>query len=218
MWWIKKPWILQPSITTPSLYSFLSRALKIDVTSNILCLFFSFLFFSASLSRLHSSRTLGCISFGLHPSVNLLVCVHPVLESLGPIRSRSVSCNRHVLYSRCHLRGHHVSTCKVYLNANGRHSFDSKVFCSFHNKTGYTLQNCRNFNYLYSFLGNDQRPRNCFPRYVGTGYQRTSMLISQCPFVTQSKETRWLSCSSGLQETKFIHNTYPMPQLGDIIQ
>ena len=68
------------------------------------------------------------------------------------------STSRNIFCSYCHLKGNHISMCNVHLDSRGHNAFDPKEFCSFHNRTGHTLQRCCHYYYLYSSPGNDQRP------------------------------------------------------------
>ena len=55
----------------------------------------------------------------------------------SPSRSRPVRCHR------CGIRGHVSTSCYVTLDAQGRSSYNSYEFCSFHNRRGHSLADCR---------------------------------------------------------------------------
>ena len=61
------------------------------------------------------------------------------------IRSRSQSRSRRITCHRCKLTGHIMSQCKVVLDSGGNNTFNPQSFCSFHQRTGHTLDECRTY-------------------------------------------------------------------------
>lgn len=59
-------------------------------------------------------------------------------------RHRSKSRNsRNVTCHRCGLKGHFANYCRVILDDNGQRQYNPNAYCSFHNKPGHTLAECR---------------------------------------------------------------------------
>ena len=60
--------------------------------------------------------------------------------------SRSHSRSRRAFCSRCKCPGHYSDTCRVVLDSRGKRPYNSHQFCSFHNRVGHSLQDCRQYN------------------------------------------------------------------------
>ena len=59
-------------------------------------------------------------------------------------RHRSKSRNsRHVTCHRCGLKGHLITNCNVQLDENGHTQYNPNAYCSFHNRPGHTITECR---------------------------------------------------------------------------
>ena len=91
------------------------------------------------------------------------------------------STSRNIFCSYCHLKGNHISMCNVHLDSRGHNAFDPKEFCSFHNRTGHTLQSCRHYNCLYSSSGNDQRYSLTNLPYIIHSFSKHHLPVCQKP-------------------------------------
>lgn len=76
-------------------------------------------------------------------------------------RPRSKSRNRDVTCHRCGLRGHVLQFCHVALNDQGKPQFDPEAYCTFHNRPGHKLTECRAYQATQKHqVSNQQTPQS----------------------------------------------------------
>ena len=82
-------------------------------------------------------------------------------------RHRSPSrSSRNTVCHRCNLRGHVSAHCRVVLDEHGRHAYNPDAYCSYHNRPGHTLADCRAYQSQSSAnqSGNASRPQTPPPK------------------------------------------------------
>lgn len=75
---------------------------------------------------------------------------------------RSKSRARNATCHRCRLPGHYSTDCRVVLDSTGKHSFNPQKYCSFHKRTGHSLEECRQYN---SQSSPQSQPKNYMNHY-----------------------------------------------------